>query len=98
LLIDELLFAETTKVVQPLIANTRARHRPLYHPVTAGPRFHQKPQLAAYMKICALLVPKEMKAEHSGGLSALTDEELDAALDALRALLAERAGGGDERD
>jgi hypothetical protein len=50
------------------------------------------------MKICALLVPKEMKAEHSGGLSALTDEELDAALDALRALLAERAGGGGERD
>jgi len=51
-----------------------------------------KNQPAEYVTICALLVPKEMKAEHFGGLSALTDEELDAALDALREMLAARAG------
>jgi hypothetical protein len=32
-----------------------------------------------------------MKLEHSGGLSALTDEELDAALHALREMLVARA-------
>jgi len=51
-----------------------------------------KNQPAEYVTICALLVPKEMKAEHFGGLSARTDEELDAALDALREMLAARAG------
>jgi Ni,Fe-hydrogenase maturation factor len=51
-----------------------------------------KNQPAEYVTICALLVPKEMKAEHFGGLSTLTDEELDAALDALHEMLAARAG------
>ena len=47
---------------------------------------------AAYMKICALVIPKEMKLEHSGGIiKAMTDEELDAALEALRQLIADRA-------
>jgi hypothetical protein len=30
----------------------------------------RKTQPAAYMKICALLVPREMKLEHSGGVKA----------------------------
>jgi ATP-dependent DNA ligase len=43
------------------------------------------------MKICALMIPKEMKLEHSGGvIKAMTDEELDAALEALQQLLADR--------
>jgi hypothetical protein len=51
----------------------------------------RKYQPAAYMKICALMVPKEMKLEHSGGvIKAMTDEELDEALEALRDLLARR--------
>ena len=49
-------------------------------------------QPAADLKICALLVPREMKLEPSGGVKAMTDEQLDTALEALRALLAERAG------
>ena len=52
----------------------------------------RRTQPAAYLKICALLVPREMKLEPSGGVKAMTDEQLDAALEALRALLAERAG------
>src|SRR5215470_7575325 len=51
----------------------------------------RKYQPAAYMKICALMIPKEMKLEHSGSvIKAMTDEELDAALEALRQLLADR--------
>ena len=33
-------------------------------------------QPAAYMKICALLVPREMKVEHSNPIKGLTDEQL----------------------
>jgi hypothetical protein len=51
----------------------------------------RKYQPAAYMKICALMVPREMKVEQSGGLKAMTDEQLDEALEALRELLAQRA-------
>jgi hypothetical protein len=40
-------------------------------------------QPAAYMKICALLVPKEMRLEHSGGVKDLTDEELEQAIAAI---------------
>ena len=42
------------------------------------------------MKICALMIPKEMKVEHSDGIKAMPDEQLDAALEALRQLLADR--------
>ena len=50
---------------------------------------HRHP--AAYLKILALLVPKEMKLEHSDGvIKAMTDEALDAALEALHELLAKR--------
>jgi hypothetical protein len=51
----------------------------------------RKYQPAAYMKICALVVPKEMKLEHSSSLSSLTDEELDRAITAIRAMLAAQA-------
>ena len=52
----------------------------------------RRTQPAVYLKICALPVPREMKLEPSGGVKAMTDERLDAALEALRALLAARAG------
>jgi len=35
-------------------------------------------QPAAYMKICALLIPKEMKIEHFSTVKDLTDEELES--------------------
>ena len=52
----------------------------------------RKQQPAAYMKICALLVPREMKVERSGGLKAMSDEQLDAAIEALQSMLEARAG------
>jgi len=36
---------------------------------------------AAYLKCLALLVPREHKVEHSNPLKAMSDEELDEALD-----------------
>jgi hypothetical protein len=52
----------------------------------------RKTQPAAYMKICALLVPKEFKVERTGGVKDLTDEELDQAIAAVKAMLAARTG------
>jgi len=49
-----------------------------------------KHQPAVYLRCLTLLVPKEMKVEHQGGIKAMTDEQLDQALAALRQLLADR--------
>jgi hypothetical protein len=51
----------------------------------------RKQQPAAYMKICALLVPREMKVEHTNPVSSLTDEQLEQAIGALREMIAKRA-------
>ena len=50
----------------------------------------RKYQPAAYMKVCALLVPKELKFEHSGGVKAVTDGQLERTLEALETLMRER--------
>ena len=52
----------------------------------------RKQQPAAYMKICALLVPREMKVERSGGVKDLTDEQIEQAIEAIQTMLAARAG------
>src|SRR5499427_6260210 len=49
-------------------------------------------QPAAYLKILALLVPREMKVEHSGGVKAISDEEIEQAIEAIQTMLAARAG------
>ena len=52
-------------------------------------------QPAAYMKICALLVPREMRLEHSGGVKAMTDEQIVGAIAAIEAwMAAQKAGEG----
>ena len=51
-------------------------------------------QPAAYLKILALLVPREMKVEHSGGVKAMSDEQLEAGIEAIQAMLERRAVEG----
>jgi hypothetical protein len=51
----------------------------------------RKQQPAAYMKICALLVPREMKVEHSNPLKNLTDERLEAMIEYIEASLEAQA-------
>src|SRR5262249_26910989 len=50
----------------------------------------RKYQPAAYMKICALLVPRELEVQHSGGVKAMTDEQLERALAAVESLMVQR--------
>ena len=52
----------------------------------------RKQQPAAYVKICALLVPREMQIEHSGGVKAMTDEQIDRAIAYIEEQLAKRDG------
>src|SRR5215471_16399270 len=49
-------------------------------------------QPVAYLKILALLVPREMKLEHSGGVKAMTEEQIVEAIEAIEGFLARRAG------
>ena len=48
-------------------------------------------QPAAYLKMLALLVPREMKVEHTGGVKAMTDEQLEAGIEAIQRMLEARA-------
>ena len=48
---------------------------------------------AAYLKVCAMLVPREMKLEHSGGVKAMSDEQLERTLEALETLMRQRGIG-----
>jgi hypothetical protein len=43
---------------------------------------------STYMRVCAALIPKEMKVEQTNDLSHLSDEELDARLVAAQKKLA----------
>jgi hypothetical protein len=49
-------------------------------------------QPGVYLKILALLVPREMKVEHSGGVKAMTDEQIEQAIEAIQAMLTAQAG------
>jgi len=45
---------------------------------------------SAYLKVCAMLVPREMKLEHSGGVKAMSDEQLERSIEILREMIAKR--------
>jgi hypothetical protein len=49
---------------------------------------------AIFLKLLVLLVPREMKVEHSGGVKAMSDEQLEAGIEAITAMLAARDPGG----
>ena len=46
----------------------------------------------SYLKVCALLVPREMKVEHAGSIKEMTDQQIEEAIAAIEAMLAARAG------
>jgi hypothetical protein len=52
----------------------------------------RKYQPAAYMKICALLVPRELEVSHSGIIKSMSDEQIEQAIEAIQIMLAARAG------
>ena len=53
----------------------------------------RRTQPAAYLKILALLVPREHKVQHSNPIKDLTDEELEAMIEYIKTSLEAQAGG-----
>jgi hypothetical protein len=49
-------------------------------------------QPGVYLKILALLVPREMQIEHTNRIKQLTDEEIEQAIEAIQTMLAAQAG------
>jgi hypothetical protein len=49
-------------------------------------------QPAAYLKILALLVPRELKVEQSQVVKAMSDEQIEQAIEVIQDMLAARAG------
>ena len=45
---------------------------------------------AVFLKLLVLLVPREMKLEHSGGVKAMSDEQLERSIEILREMIAKR--------
>src|SRR5262250_2179248 len=54
-------------------------------------------QPAVFLKLLVLLVPREMKLEHSGGVKAMTDEQLERSLALIEEMLAQREAGANAR-
>lgn len=48
---------------------------------------------AIFLKLLVLLVPRELEVTHSGGVKAMTDEQLEAGIEAIQAMLAAREAG-----
>jgi len=53
----------------------------------------RRTQPAAYLKILALLVPREHKVEHSDVIKSPSDQELEAMIEYLKTSLEAQAGG-----
>jgi hypothetical protein len=53
----------------------------------------RRDQPGVWLKVIAMLVPREHKVQHSNPIKDLTDEELEAAIEYVSAALASKAGG-----
>ncbi len=49
------------------------------------------------MKICALLVPKEFKLEHTGGVKSMTDEQIERSIELIQEMLRQREAGANAK-
>ena len=54
-------------------------------------------QPAVFLKLLVLLVPRELKVEHAGGVKAMSDEQLEAGIEAIQAMLAARDAGANAK-
>jgi hypothetical protein len=52
-----------------------------------------KNQPEVFLKLLVLLVPHELQVEHKGGVKAMTDEQLEAGIEAIQRMLEARGEG-----
>src|SRR5215469_18243305 len=53
----------------------------------------RKNQPAAYCKLLTLLCPRDFRVEHSGGVKAMTDEQIEQSIELIKEMLAQREAG-----
>jgi hypothetical protein len=56
-----------------------------------------KQQPAVFLKLLVLLVPRDMRVEHSGRVKSMTDEQIEQAIEALEGFLAKREAGANAK-
>jgi hypothetical protein len=54
-------------------------------------------QPAVFLKLLVLLVPREMKLEHTGGVKEMTDEQIERSIELIKAMIAERDAGANAK-
>jgi hypothetical protein len=52
-----------------------------------------KHQPAMFLKMLVLLVPRDIEVTHKGGVKAMTDEQIERAIEAIEEMLAKRDAG-----
>ena len=54
-------------------------------------------QPAIFLKLLVLLVPREMKVENSGGIKAMTTEQIERSIEIIKELIAKRDAGANAK-
>ena len=54
-------------------------------------------QPAVFLKLLVLLVPRQMTLDHSGGIKAMTDEQIERSIEFIKEMLAQREAGADAK-
>jgi hypothetical protein len=76
----------------PLASRPQRRHHPRDAPCLSVGRAAidkvMKQQPAVFLKLLVLLVPREMRVEHSGGVKSMADEELERGIEMITASVA----------
>jgi hypothetical protein len=54
-------------------------------------------QPAVFLKLLVLLVPREMKIEHSRGVKEMTDEQIERSIELIQEMLAQREAGANAK-
>ena len=57
----------------------------------------RKNQPAAYCKLLTLLCPRDFRVEHSGGVKAMTDEQIERSIELIKEMLAQREAGANAK-
>jgi hypothetical protein len=52
-----------------------------------------KNQPAVFLKLLVLLVPRDIEVTHKGGVKAMSDEQIERAIEVIEGMLARRDGG-----
>src|SRR5262249_21061367 len=71
-------------------ATIRERHLPFRRGGRQAIETVMRNQPAVFLKLLVLLVPREMKVEPSGGIKAMTDEQIERSIEIIKEILAQR--------